>query len=359
MAISAHTGLIGLLVAVGMLAGRAHALEPTGRCPVAPPEAGPPGGSPPRVVMAKTVRAGDVSTSRVISPDPAVQIRCGQRALRGVEGVVFAKLRLADGRDKTLAMDVLSPAAGGPRPLVVYVTGGGFIRAPRTSALDMRTYVAEAGYVVASVEYRTIGDGATYRDGVSDVKAAIRYLRAHATAFGIDPDHVAVWGDSAGGYLAAMVGVTGGEAAFDVGENLEQSSSVQAVVDKFGASDVSRIAADFEPETQAAFAAPSNPIFRYVAPTEASGVANPISYVDAKDPPFLLFHGDHDTLISPSQTLTLHTALRAAGVDSTRYVLVGAGHGDLAFVGDSQAGLAWSSREAMDDLVAFLKRVLH
>jgi dipeptidyl aminopeptidase/acylaminoacyl peptidase len=87
---------------------------------------------------------------------------------------------------------------------------------------------------------------------------------------------------------------------------------------------------------------------------DAVALANPINYVDGGEPPFLILHGTADTIISPSQTLLLHTALRAAGVDSTRYLLAGANHGDLVFLGDVAAGLPWTTREVMDRAVAFL-----
>jgi len=250
---------------------------------------------------------------------------------------------------------------------VIFVTGGGFVQASKEAALNLRTYVAEAGFVVASVEYRTVRNGANYRDGVADVKSAIRYLRANAAKYDIDKDHVAVWGESAGGYLAAMVGVTNGNESFEVGQNLDQTSDVQAVVDKFGASDISKMAADFDSHAKDAFNAPDNPIVQYIAIAPgthqldtkvAATVANPMTYIKSPMPAFLLFHGSQDTLISPSQTLVLHNALAAAGGNSTRYVLDGAGHGDLAFLGDAKSGLPWSSKEAMDILVDFLKRSL-
>ena len=86
--------------------------------------------------------------------------------------------------------------------------------------------------------------------------------------------------------------------------------------------------------------------------------ANPATYVDGSDPAFLLFHGDNDRLISPSQTLLLHNALRARGAESTRYVLRGANHGDLSFVGDTESGVPWSTRRVMDIMTRFLGKQL-
>ena len=335
------------------------------------PPLGPPG---PRMslqlseIASATVKPSDLRTSSVITPNPEDQINCGKTALKTERDIVFSRPVMHNGATKPLALDMQKPASGGPTPLVVYIAGGGFMFAPKENALDLRTFVAESGFVVASVQYRTVLDRAAYGDSVADVKSAIRFLRAHAETYGIDPKRVAVWGESAGGYLAAMAGVTGGVSGFDIGDNLDQSSNVKAVVDKFGPSDLSKVAADFDAKSQRTYGAADNPIARYIdgpadgkglfeSPT-ASGPANPLSYVNGSSPPFLLFHGDHDTLVSPSQTLILHERLQAAGVQSTRYVLKGAGHGDMAFTGDLKSGLPWSTNQVMGLIVDFLRRTL-
>lgn len=231
------------------------------------------------------------------------------------------------------------------------------------SAADLRTYVAEAGFVVASIQYRTTRDSATFRDGIADVKSAIRFLRANADRYGIDAGDVSVWGESAGGYLAAMVGVTNGNKSFEVGNDLDQRSDVQRVVDKFGASDLARIADDFDAATQSAAYSSDNLVLyigkrgdAHVLDAQiASTTANPLTYITSAAPPFLIFHGNQDRLVSPSQTLILHNALVAAGARSTRYVVDGAGHGDLAFMGDTESGLPWSTNEIMDLIVDFLR----
>ncbi|HEX4361177.1 MAG TPA: alpha/beta hydrolase [Pseudonocardia sp.] len=222
----------------------------------------------------------------------------------------------------------------------------------------------QAGFAVASIEYRTVLHGATYTDGVADVKAAVRYLRAHAELYRIDADRVALWGGSAGGYLVSLAGLTNGLAEFEVGAHRDQSSAAQAVVDKFGASDLARIADDFDGAARDFATQPDNPRARYagvpaggsvLTDPDAVAKANPINYVRPDAPPFLLLHGTADTIISPSQTLLLHTALRAAGVPSTRYLLEGANHGDLVFLGDPDAGLPWSTEAVMDRAVGFLR----
>jgi acetyl esterase/lipase len=319
----------------------------------------------PKPPIAASVAPSDTSTSIVIQPDRNDQIQCGKTPIKSIENVEYAAPKLRDGKSTSLKMDLLIPGSGRKRTVVVYVPGGGFVVAAKESALNLRTYVAEAGFAVASVQYRTTRDGANYRDGVEDVKAAIRYLRANADKYGIDPKTVAVWGESAGGYLAAMVGVTNHNSTFEAGANLDQSSDVQGVIDDFGATDISKIAADFDAVTQHAIYT-NEGLVGYIgkasgANTLDSGIAtaaaNPLKYIQANAPPFLIFHGNRDRLVSPSQTLILHDALRAAGVRSNRYVLDGAGHGDLTFMGDTQSGLVWSTNKVMNLVVDFLNRL--
>ena len=319
----------------------------------------------PKPPLAASIAGSDTSTSTVIHPDRGDQIQCGKAPLKIIDNVVFASPNLPNGKSTSLKMDLLIPEHVNKRVAVVYVPGGGFVVAGKEGALNLRTYVAEAGFAVASVQYRTSRDGANYRDGIEDVKAAIRYLRANAAQYGIDAGNVVVWGESAGGYLAAMVGVTNGNSTFEAGANLNQSSAVQGVIDDFGASDISKIAADFDAATQHAIYT-NEGIVKYIGKTAdantldsniATTAANPLKYITAGTPPFLMFHGSQDRMVSPSQTLLLHDALVAAGVRSERYVVDGAGHGDLAFMGDAQSGLPWSTNEVLNKIVDFLNRL--
>jgi acetyl esterase/lipase len=319
----------------------------------------------PKPPIAASVAPSDTSTSIVIQPDRNDQIQCGKTPIKTIENVVYAAPKLPNGKSTSLKMDILIPEPVRKRTVVVYVPGGGFVVAAKESALNLRTYVAEAGFAVASVQYRTTRDGANYRDGVEDIKAAIRYLRANADKYGIDANALAVWGESAGGYLAAMVGVTNHNPTFEAGASLNQSSDVQGVIDDFGASDISKIAADFDAVTQHATYS-NEGLIQYIGkasdantldPGIAATAANPLKYIHANAPPFLIFHGSQDRLVSPSQTLILHDALVATGVRSVRYVVDGAGHGDLSFMGDTQSGLLWSTNKVMSLIVAFLNRL--
>ncbi|TDD57726.1 alpha/beta hydrolase [Kribbella antibiotica] len=314
------------------------------------------------IAFATTIKPSDTSSSTVINPTGA-QIECGKTKLTAHNDVVYSAPAV-NGQKAELKLDLQVPDTAGAKPLVVYITGGGFSNATKTANLDQRTYVAEQGYVVASIEYRTTTTGATYKEGLADVKSAIRFLRAHADEYGIDPGKVAVWGQSAGGYLAAMAGATNGTKQFDVGDNLDQSSDVQGVVDEFGPSDLSKLAADFDQAAQDVNYAQGNFLAKWVYgsgtkksvkdPTPEVAAANPISYLSSKTSPFLLLHGSADRSVSPSQTLLLHNALRSKGIDSTRYVLTGADHGDLSFTGDTKSGKPWSTQETMNHIVAFL-----
>ena len=288
----------------------------------------------------------DAADSIEVQADAADQIRPSRNGLRVTRNVEFAP---------GLRMDVIGHTDGATRPAIVYVPGGGFVRAPKMGGAVLRRFLAQAGYVVASIEYRTTLTGATYRDGVADVHAAVRYLRANAERFGIDPDHVALWGESAGGYLVSMAGLTG-----------EGDSAMQAVVNKFGGSDLTLIAAGFDAKTMAADAGADTPFARYVFgpgsgralldDPDAVREADPASHATADAPPFLIFHGSDDRIISPVQTAHLHRALLAAGARSTRYLINGAGHGDLAVKGGEEK--LWTTEPMLRLATDFLGRVL-
>jgi acetyl esterase/lipase len=321
----------------------------------------------PNIPLAKTVAPSDTSTSIVIDGG-GPQIRRGEAQLRTYSDILY-DTPTSGGRQIPMKLDVQVPQTSGKKPLVVYLSGGGFIRNEKVANLRQRTYVAEQGYVVASIEYRTVTSGATYRDSVADVKSAIRYLRAHADRYHIEVSKVAVWGESAGGYLAAMTGVTNGRNDFEDSGNPGQSSAVQAVIDEFGPSDISKIASDYDIAAQEVNYAAGNSFAQFVfGPGTtlsvrddpiATAAANPVTYVRASSAPFLLLHGSDDQLVSPSQTLALHNTLRAKGIDSTRYVVKGANHGDLTFMGfDPDAVKQWSSQQVMDRVTSFLNKQL-
>ncbi|GLF92668.1 alpha/beta hydrolase [Streptomyces yaizuensis] len=349
----ASTGALGLVAATA-----------AADCPASPVTPGPPPGT--SIPIAKTVLPASTRSSTVIVPN-GPQIQCGSTQVITRQDIVYAS-PTAGGRQVDLKLDLQIPQTRGPKPLVVYITGGGFVMADKRGNLAQRTYIAEQGYAVASIEYRTTRTGSTYRDGVADVKSAIRYLRAHAGELGIDADKVAVWGQSAGGYLASMTGATNGRAEFEQGDNLDRSSAVQAVVDQFGAGDLARIADDFDAETRAAILAPGTSVNAYVFGPDSSGTvvtdpaanaaADPATYLSRSSAPTVLFHGDSDRIISSSQSLIKLDALRGKHVESARYLVKGADHGDLPILNDPEAARMWSTQKVMGTITRFLDRKL-
>jgi acetyl esterase/lipase len=190
-------------------------------------------------------------------------------------------------------------------------------------------YLAQ-GYAVAAINYR-LSQHAIFPAQIQDCKAAVRWLRAHAKEYRLDPDRFAAWGPSAGGHLAAMVGTTGDSMEFDVGPNLDQPSHVQAVVDYFGPSDFLQMDAHrlstgmtHDPADSPESELIGGPIQEN---KEKTAKANPITFVTAGDPPFLICHGDQDPLVPHHQSVLLEAALKKAGVPVTFYTVKGAGHG--------------------------------
>jgi acetyl esterase/lipase len=281
---------------------------------------------------------------------------------------VYAIRRSGKGVHK-LRMDIHVPRRAGRYPLVIFLPGGGFVVCVRRSAVKPRAYLADHGYVVASIDYSTVTRGARYGDAIGDVRSAVRYLRAQADQFQIDPARVALWGQSAGGYLAAMTALTDDDPELDVGDNLHQAGTVSAVIDMFGPSDLRGMAQGFDERTVAAHDEVSSANARFVlgsgsrlslrnAP-DAAARANPLARAAGRQDiqqPFLLFHGTEDRIVSPHQTAALHEALRAAGAETTFYVVARAEHGDVSVRGSTSR--IWTTTTFMATIVTFLDRYL-
>ncbi len=270
---------------------------------------------------------------------PPEQVPSRERRSTLKKGVVYAE-RAGRRRPGRLRMDVHVPESEGPHPLVLYLPGGGFAVAQFRMGRAQRGYAADAGFVVASMQYRTVSDGATYEEGLVDVGDAVAYLREHASAYKVDGTRVVLWGESAGGYLAALAATRG-----------VAGTSISGVVDLVGASDLGQVADGFDASAGEMWSGPQSLVSRYVGnppPLEA----NPLAFVSPETPPFLLFHGDDDRIVSPRQSLILHHALTAAGVSSRRIVLAKAGHGQLALATSDTK--VWTSTAVMDEIVRFL-----
>jgi acetyl esterase/lipase len=260
---------------------------------------------------------------------------------------------------RPLELDLYLPAEGtGPLPVVVFLHGGGWQVGSRHSAgpgyrgaPSPFERIAQAGIAVASLDYRLSGE-AIWPAQLHDAKAAVRWLRARSSDVGIDPERIAAWGESAGGHLAELLGLTGDDAALEGDAGITGTSSrVSAVVAWYAPSDVAAVATDTgsdpaDPTTR------ENRLLGRPAPEvpALAAEASPISHVGPGAPPFLLLHGAADRFIPPVQSLRLHAALVAAGVDAELELYDGAGH---MWIGSPEA-----PSRALERTTDFLRRHL-
>ena len=251
--------------------------------------------------------------------------------LPGVPSTAHSVLRdleyaSVDGIALKLDLYLPDPRPAHPVPLVLWVHGGAW----RAGSKD-GTYAPEVlgeSYAVASIDYR-LSQTALFPAQIHDVKAAVRFLRAHAGRFGLDPDRFGAWGSSAGGHLVALLGVTCGDADLEgtVGGHLDPSSCVQAVCDFFGPTDLPALLGQRGADTRRPM--PEDHLLggSLEELPDLAALASPITHVDASDPPFLILHGGDDPTVPVEQSIAFDEALRAAGVDTTLIVIDGAGHG--------------------------------
>ena len=234
---------------------------------------------------------------------------------------------------RSQTLDLYAPKKATGVPLIVWIHGGAFLFGSKEGfpVEPVPLHLLLEGYAVASINYR-LSPEALFPAQLQDCKAAIRWLRAHADELGIDPNRIGVWGASAGGNLAALVGTTGSVRDFDVGENLDYSSRVQAVCDFYGPTDFLQMDAHRLSDGQI-HNVPDSPESKLVGgpiqdnPDKVSR-ANPITYVDRSAPPFLIVHGTLDRLVPFHQSQLLAAALEAAGVSVTLHSVEGGGHGE-------------------------------
>lgn len=275
------------------------------------------------------------------APKSATPERGSRMVPKGV--VAHRDLVYATVGKKDLLLDIYVPEPAGSLavsrsgreklPLVVWIHGGAWLAGSKDNCPAVRL-AASKGYVAASVSYRLTQE-AIFPAQIEDCKASIRWLRANAEKYRIDPNRIGVWGASAGGHLVALLGTSGDVKELEgTGGNLEYSSRVQAVCDFFGPTDFLRMDQD---------ALPGGPIVHNAAKSPESLLvggpiqehpakvarANPITYVSADDPPFLLVHGDKDPLVPWQQSKYLYEQMVKMGLESTTefHVVKGAGHG--------------------------------
>lgn len=261
-----------------------------------------------------------------------------------ISGITFAQVPywfpFYNYRD--LKLDLLLPfgRSNEKRPLLVWICGGGFVTMERSAYIPWLSWFAKKGYVTASIEYR-LSNSAHFPAPVEDAKKAIRYLRAHADEYGIDPAKVVIGGESAGGNLASMTGVTNGLAEFEKGEYLEQSSSVSAVINYYGPTSLGKAKRDEKsfdgiplPETTA-----SSSLIQYLGfhpgeEPERAAKSTAQYYVNQDTVPFFMAHGTADSLVDISASDAFYDVLVQNHVPVEYYRIQGAGHMGMEFYQD-------------------------
>ena len=264
-----------------------------------------------------------------------------------------------------LRFDYYAPSTGtGPRPLVIWLHDGGWLSGNRA----LPTFAApllNRGIAIAAIDYRLTTEAGQYGSAgvnfpaqINDVKGAIRFLRAHATEFNLDPTRFGVWGSSAGGHLAALAATSGNsnELDGDVGGNLGVSSRVQAAVDYYGPIDLLTLTTDVTTPPGSivdhdGIGAPGSLLIGFNASGQGIGVlrtnannarapypnylalaraASPLNFVDALDPPTYIVHGTADPQVAIRQSERLRDALNNVGVNTTYVTVPGGVHGEFS-----------------------------
>ncbi len=249
--------------------------------------------------------------------------------------VVYAEV---DGR--ALALDLYMPEGVSNPPLLVWVHGGAWNVGSKDG---VPLAFVQNGIATASLDFRQASD-ARFPAQVHDVKAAIRFLRAHAGEYGYRADRIAIAGDSSGGHLATLTGTTNGHAALEgtVGNHPDESSDVQAIIDYYGASNLTTI---LDQSTPFGLGVREPALQRLLgglpdAVPDLARLASPVFHVDAGDPPLLRFHGDQDPQMPINQAHELEGVYRAHGLDVAFHVLHGSVHGGPEFYAGEPLALA-------------------
>jgi len=253
---------------------------------------------------------------------------CSQTKLP--EGTV-AERNLAYGEHERQKLDLFIPKGDGPFPLVLWVHGGGWEIGSKENNPFMP--MLAKGNAVASTNYR-YSKQAVFPAQIHDCKAAVRFLRANATKYKLNPDAFGVAGASAGGHLVALLGTAGNVKELEGdGGNAKVSSKVHCVVDVFGPTDLIKLAGATDAES---------PITKLLGgkvseKQELATLANPITHINKDCPPFLILHGDMDKLVLLSQSELLLGALQKAKIPAELIVVKGAGHDGVKVMGGENA----------------------
>ncbi len=245
------------------------------------------------------------------------------------ESLTFERgIEFANPDNQHLQLNLARPKQGsGPFPVVVCIHGGGFRAGTREGYDRLCLTLAEHGYVAATVTYR-LAPAYRFPAAVEDCKASVRWLRAHADDYHLNPKRIGVMGGSAGGHLALFLGVTAGVEAFEGVGHREQSSAVDCVVSFYGPSDFT------QSYGKSVDAHEVLPLFfggNLEAKRREHIVGSPLYWVTPQAPPTLCIHGTDDKYVAHEQAVWMVDRLKAASVEAELLTLAGAGHG---FKGD-------------------------
>lgn len=261
-------------------------------------------------------------------PNPAVAFPKG---VKGYRDVVYQQI---NGYTPQV-VDIYVPAGKGPHPLVLYIHGGGWVGGHTRHSGALANFprvlaaLAAEGFTVASLEYRLSGE-AKFPAQAQDAKAALRFLAANAATYRIDPARVGIWGGSAGGHLTALTALSCKDTRLDPAAAGDVCAS--AAVTWYGVFDFAAMAAGRANGVDGA----AERLLGCTSPctAEAYSPASPVTYIDAKDPPFLLIHGTEDKVVPIEQSRIGEARLRAAGVPVETMYIPGVDH---SFIGATPA----------------------
>lgn len=262
---------------------------------------------------------------------------------------------------RPLRLDLYRLAGGAPKPLVIYIHGGGWVAGHTRAAGAIADFpaalaaLAREGFAVASLEYRLAGE-APHPAQLQDVRAAVRYLKANAAKYGIDPTRIALWGGSAGGHLAALAATSCRDAGLDPKPGMPAADTcVQAAAIWYGVFDFAPILA-----RQARPGAPAaeNQLLRCTpatCPPARVAAASPAHYFSRQDPPFLLIHGIADRTVPVAQSRLAEAGLTANGVPVQAIYIADVDH---SFIGKDAATTHAATMQALNATFDFFHDII-
>ena len=291
-----------------------------------------------------------------VAQTESMKVEVTEHQIDEIGGVIYSQIQ-SRRSNRAMRMTLLVPRTTEKKPAIIYFPGGGFTTTDYEKFIEMRFALAKAGFVVAAAEYRVVPN--KFPAILEDGKSAVRFLKAHADAYGIDASKIGVLGDSTGGYLSQMVAVTGNEKQFDKGDNLHVDSTVQAAATLYGISDLRNIGAGFDEAIQKVHQSPAvteallvngvafneYPGASILSDSDKALAASSLGHIKKNLPPFLIMHGTEDKLVSPVQSEQLYEALKQNGNRVTYVKVEGAAHGDTV----------WFQKPIIDKVVTWFK----